>query len=79
MSFPMKLETPYRVSFWVKADPTYEGTDADGNPTEEATKLTSWLSKGMENYDKSILSYGLNQATGPNAQTPFNGEWQHMS
>ncbi len=79
MSFPMKLETPYRVSFWVKADPTYEGTDADGNPTEEATKLTSWLSKGMENYDKSILSYGLNQATGPNAQTPFNGEWQHMA
>lgn len=79
MSFPMKLETPYRVSFWVKADPTYEGTDADGNPTEEATKLTSWLSKGMENYDKSILSYGLNQVTGPNAQTPFNGEWQHMS
>lgn len=79
MSFPMKLETPYRVSFWVKADPTYEGADANGNPTEEKTKLTSWLSKGMENYDKSILSYGLNQATGPNAQTPFNGEWQHMS
>ena len=22
MSFPMKLETPYRVSFWIKADPT---------------------------------------------------------
>lgn len=79
MSFPMKLETPYRVSFWIKADPTYEGTDAEGGPTEEQTKLTSWLSKGMENYDKSILSYGLNQVTGPNAQTPFNGEWQHMS
>ena len=73
MTFPMKLETPYRVSFWMKADPTYASTDADGNRTEVETKLTSWLSKGMENYDKSILSYGLNQVTG------FTGDWQHMS
>ncbi len=75
MSVPLKLETPYRVSFWIKADPTYEGTDGE----DVETKLTSWLSKGMENYDKSILSYGLNQVTGPNAETKFNGEWQHMS
>lgn len=73
MTFPMKLETPYRVSFWMKADPTYASTDADGNSTEVETKLTSWLSKGMEYYDKSILSYGLNQVAG------FTGEWQHMS
>lgn len=79
LSFPMKLETPYRVSFWAKIDPTYQGLDNDGNPIEVETKLTSWLSKGMENYDKSILSYGLNQATGPNASTKFNGYWQHMS
>ena len=74
---PMKTETPYRVSFWAKVDPeTTYSINADGSEGDERTedtKLTSWLSKGMENYDKSILSYGLNQVTG------FTGEWQHMA
>ena len=73
MSIPMKLETPYRVSFWVKATPQVTYTNDSGDEVTEDTKLTSWLSKGMEYYDKSILSYGLNQVTG------FTGEWQHMS
>lgn len=73
MSFPMKLETPYRVSFWMKADPQVTYVNDSGDEVTEDTKLTSWLSKGMENYDKSILSYGLDQVTG------FTGDWQHMS
>lgn len=77
MSFPMKTETAYRVSFWAKIDPTttysISADGSEGDERTEDTKLTSWLSKGMENYDKSILSYGLNQVTG------FTGEWQHMA
>ena len=73
MSFPMKTETPYRVSFWAKIDPQVTYVNDSGEEVTEDTKLTSWLSKGMENYDKSILSYGLNQVTG------FTGDWQHMS
>ena len=77
MSFPMKTETAYRVSFWAKIDPTttysVSADGSEGDERTEDTKLTSWLSKGMENYDKSILSYGLNQVTG------FTGEWQHMA
>ena len=73
MSFPMKLETPYRVSFWMKTEPQVTYVNDSGDEVTEDTKLTSWLSKGMEYYDKSILSYGLNQVTG------FTGDWQHMS
>ena len=73
MSFPMKLETPYRVSFWMKTEPQVTYVNDSGDEVTEDTKLTSWLSKGMEMYDKSILSYGLNQVTG------FTGDWQHMS
>ena len=77
MSFPMKTETAYRVSFWAKIDPTttysVSADGSEGDERTEDTKLTSWLSKGMENYDKSILSYGLNQVTG------FTGDWQHMA
>ena len=79
LSFPMQLETPYRVSFWAKVDPSYSGPDGGGNRTIESTELTSWLSKGMENYDKSILSYGLDHVTGPSADVLFNGEWQHVT
>ena len=79
LSFPMKLETPYRVSFWAKIDPSYSGADGTGNRTIESTELTSWLSKGMEMYDKSILSYGMDHMDGPSAGVKFNGEWQHVS
>ena len=79
LSFPMKVETPYRVSFWAKVDPSYQGSDAGGGRTLESTELTSWLSKGMENYDKSILSYGMDHKNGPRDGVLFNGEWQHVS
>ena len=79
LSFPMKVETPYRVSFWAKVDPSYQGADAQGSRTLESTELTSWLSKGMEYYDKSILSYGMDHKNGPRDGVLFNGEWQHVS
>ena len=67
---PIKENTPYRVSFWIKAEPTYEG----GNNTA----LTSWLSQGIENFDKSICSksgfnYGVQMTSG------LTGEWQRIS
>jgi len=62
-NLPIKENTPYRVSFWVKGP-------AEG-------KLSSWLSVGMENFDKSFCTagndnYGCNQIT-------LSGEWQHVS
>ena len=70
---PIKENTPYRVSFWIKAEPDYmtdEGT--------KSTALTSWLSQGIENFDKSINSvsgfnYGVQMTSG------LTGEWQHIS
>lgn len=79
LSFPMKVETPYRVSFWAKIDPSYQGSDANASRNLESTELTSWLSKGMEYYDKSILSYGMDHKNGPRDGVLFNGEWQHVS
>ncbi len=71
----IKENTPYRVSFWIKAEePTY--IDAEG--MEKSTCLTSWLSQGIENYDKSFNSpsgrnYGVQMTSG------LTGEWQHIS
>ena len=69
----LKENTPYRVSFWIKADPTFE---EDGQVKN--TSLTSWLSQGIENFDKSINSpsganYGVQMTSG------LTGEWQHIS
>lgn len=60
---PLKEETSYRVSFWVK------GT--------AGSRLSSWLSKGVENFERGICtptgqSMGLDQVT-------LTGDWQHMS
>lgn len=63
-NLPIKENTPYRMSFWVK------GTA--GNV------ITAWLSKGVEQLDKSFISssnsgeYGINQKV-------MSGEWEHMS
>lgn len=70
---PIKENTPYRVSFWIKADGTY--TDDEG---VKNTALTSWLSQGIENFDKSICSksgynYGIQMTSG------LTGEWQRIS
>lgn len=71
---PAKMETPYRVSFWVKADPTF----VDENGDTQNTKLTSWLSKGMENFDKScVASDGTN--FGVQMTSGLTGDWQRIS
>lgn len=63
-NLPIKENTPYRMSFWVK------GT--------EGNVITAWLSKGVEQLDKSMISssnsgeYGINQKV-------MSGEWEHMS
>ena len=74
-NLPIKENTPYRVSFWIKAEPTYNDESAG---TVNNTCLTSWLSQGIENYDKSINSpsgqnYGVQMTSG------LTGEWQHIS
>ena len=72
-NLPIKENTPYRVSFWIKAEPTYIADDGERN-----TCLTAWLSQGIENYDKSFCSptganYGVEMTKG------LTGEWQHIS
>lgn len=74
-NLPIKENTPYRVSFWIKAD---ESSYIDENGAEKNTALTAWLSKGMENYDKSFSSpsgrnYGVQMTSG------LTGEWQRIS
>ena len=66
-NLPIKENVPYRVSFWVKGPEGMEG------------KLSSWLSVGMENFDKSFTTaggsnYGLDQIT-----LNGDGEWQRVS
>lgn len=71
---PAKKETPYRISFWVKAEPTF----VDANGETQNTKLTSWLSKGMENFDKScVASDGTN--FGVQLTDGLTGDWQRIS
>jgi len=73
-NLPIKENTPYRVSFWVKANSSY--LDENGNDTP--TKITSWLSQGVENFDKSICTEnGTN--FGLNAVEIGTDEWRHMS
>lgn len=55
--------TAYRVSMWVKAN--------------EGSRFTSWISKGVENYDKSICT-ASGQNFGINSITLTDG-WQHLS
>ncbi len=55
--------TAYRVSMWVNAN--------------EGARFTSWISKGVENYDKSICTasgqnFGINDIR-------LAGGWQHVS
>ncbi len=63
-NLPIKENTPYRMSFWIKG--------------EAGNVVTAWLSKGVEQLDKSMISssnsgeYGINQKT-------MSGEWEHMS
>ncbi len=68
-NLPIKEHTSYRVSFWIKGP--------------EDAQLTSWLSKGLENFDQSLTvstsgtaDYGLQINAGSGILT---GEWQKMS
>ena len=76
--------TPYRVSFWVKADPeTTYSVKANGetvDETTEPTKLTSWFSQGTEELDKSIPNYGFDQCKEllSGKTMTLNGEWQRV-
>lgn len=66
-NLPIKEGVPYRVSMWIKGPEGVEG------------KLSSWLSVGIENFDKSFTTadgknYGLDQIT-----LNGDGEWQRIS
>ena len=63
----IKENTPYRVSFWIKS------SSAEGNP-----RLTSWLSKGIENYDKSLCSPSNRNYGKENIVLDGSG-WKHIS
>lgn len=70
----LKNNTSYRVSFWVKADPTY----LDNEGGEKDTRIKSSLSIGREYCDMPIstkngLQYYFNYLTG------MTGEWRHIS
>lgn len=60
----IKENTAYRVSFWVKAP--------------EGGHITSWLSQGTENYDKSFCTAD-NQNFGIADMTLAGGDWKHVS
>lgn len=68
----VKEETPYRVSFWVKVDPT----DKNG----DLTVMTSWFSQGVEELDKSIPNYGFqeNKELMSGETMDYTGDWQRI-
>lgn len=70
----IKDNTPYRVSFWVKADPTY--LDADG--AEQNTKLMTHLSIGIENYDNSFVTPSV-QDYASDITSGMTGEWKRIT
>lgn len=64
-NLPIKENTPYRVSYWLK--------------TNGEAKLSSWLSIGIENFDKSFCTasgtnFGLDQVT-----MDTEDQWKHVS
>ena len=65
--------TAYRVSFWVKADPTHK----DASSNEVGNKIKSTISIGKEYFDMPISTASGQQYyyTWANA----NGEWKHYS
>ena len=72
----LKENTPYRVSFWLKVESS-TFADPESGDTKN-TGLRAWLSKGIENYDKSLCTasgtnYGIEK------DGDFSGEWQHFS
>ena len=72
----LKDNTSYRVSFWVKAEPSY--IDAN-NSTEQNTAIKSSLSIGREYFDNELISpsgqsYNYNFTNGV-----MTGDWTRIS
>lgn len=72
----LKENTPYRVSFWLKVDESTFNDPESGD--SKGTGLRAWLSKGIENYDKSLCTasganYGIEKDGG------FGNGWQRFS
>lgn len=61
----IKENTPYRVSFWVKAD-------------QEDAGINAWLSKGIEYYERSLCT-SKGTAYGLRSMGQMTGDWVHMS
>ena len=61
----LKEHTPYRISFWAKAD-------------RAGAKMKAQMGLGFENFDCGILS-PVNHTDIQAEITGFNGDWQHFS
>lgn len=66
-NLPIKENVPYRVSFWIKGPEGVEG------------KLSSWLSVGIENFDKSFCTAGGSNYGADQITLNGDGEWQRVS
>ncbi len=64
-NLPIKENTAYRVSFWLQ--------------TSDAAKISSWISQGVENFDKSICTPNGTNFGVDSKDFNTNGEWEHVS
>ena len=72
---PLKDNTPYRVSFWVRAEPAWYNNTTGG---DISTRVKSSLSIGREYFDNELISpsgvsYNYNFANN------MTGEWTRLS
>lgn len=72
-------ETSYRVSFWIKANPTYVYTNpADNSTKEDSTQVKASLSIGRENFEAPFLSPSGKEYW-YNYYGKMTGEWRRFS
>lgn len=64
-NLPIKENTAYRVSFWLN--------------TSGAAKLSSWLSMGIENFDKSICTPNGTNFGVDSKEFNTGGQWERVS
>jgi len=73
----LKENTAYRVSFWLKVSRNTFSAAEDGSTKNVG--LRAWLSKGIENYDKSLCTpSGTNYGIEKDGNFEV-GEWQRFS
>lgn len=65
--------TAYRVSFWAKANSTWE----DGEGAEKQTQMKGQLGVGVENFDCGVTTANWNDYSFDYKN--FTGEWQRLS